>query len=182
MANNWMLRKPYLKMAVSKAGVAVGQGKAVEETTAGAIMVSINLFHLHYFNIFVSMSLLLFQNETVDVSGGYGNNQGGWNNSNPWESNQGGWGGNQGGGGGYGGAGNGRGSWGGGGGTGGSQDFGSYGQQSYGGGPTRNQQYSNNRSAPYNMNQGNGGSGGGGGYGGSGGNYGGGQGGRGGRF
>ncbi|KAI8420997.1 hypothetical protein MSG28_008134 [Choristoneura fumiferana] len=107
--------------------------------------------------------------------GGYsGNNQGSWNNSNPWDNNQGGgWGGNQGGGG-YGGGGNQRGggsSWG------GNQDFGNYGQQSYSGGPTRNQQYSNNRTTPYNMNQG--GGGGGGGY--SGGNYGGG-GGRGGRF
>ncbi|XP_014359333.2 heterogeneous nuclear ribonucleoprotein 87F isoform X1 [Papilio machaon] len=106
--------------------------------------------------------------------GGYGGNQGGgWNNSNPWDNNQGGWGGSQGSGG-YGG-GNQRGG-GGGGGWGGNQDFGNYGQQSYSGGPTRNQQYSNNRAAPYNMNQG----GGGGGYG-SGGNYGGGQG-RGGRF
>ncbi|XP_072929273.1 heterogeneous nuclear ribonucleoprotein A1-like [Epargyreus clarus] len=102
-------------------------------------------------------------------SGGYGNNQGGWNNSNPWDNNQGGGWGNQGSG--YGG-GNQRGGWG------GNQDFGSYGQQSYSGGPTRNQQYGNNRSTPYNMNQG-GGGGGGGGYGS--GNYGGGQG-RGGRF
>ncbi|KAM3966988.1 LOW QUALITY PROTEIN: heterogeneous nuclear ribonucleoprotein A1 [Aphomia sociella] len=100
--------------------------------------------------------------------GGYGNNQGGWNNSNPWDNNQGGWGGNQGGG--YGG-GNGRGGgW-------GNQDFGSYNQQGYSGGPTRNQQYSNNRAAPYNMNQG--GGGGSGSYGSGG--YGGGQG-RGGRF
>ncbi|KOB73641.1 Heterogeneous nuclear ribonucleoprotein at 87F [Operophtera brumata] len=116
------------------------------------------------------------RNDSWGNTGGYGNNQGGWNNSNPWDSNQGGWGGSQGGGGGYG-AGNGRSSWGG-----GSQDFGNYGQQSYSGGPSRNQQqYSNNRSTPYNMNQG--GSGGGSYGGGSGGgNYGGGQGGRGGRF
>ncbi|XP_041989117.1 heterogeneous nuclear ribonucleoprotein 87F-like isoform X1 [Aricia agestis] len=106
-------------------------------------------------------------------TGGYGNNQGGWNNSNPWDNNQGGgWGGSQGGG--YGGGGNQRG--GGGGGGWGNQDFGNYNQQSYSGGPTRNQQYGNSRSAPYNVNQGGGG---GGGY--SGGNYGGGQG-RGGRF
>ncbi|XP_037867685.1 heterogeneous nuclear ribonucleoprotein 87F isoform X1 [Bombyx mori] len=111
------------------------------------------------------------RNDSWGSSGGYGNNQGGWGgNSNPWESNQGGWG-NQGGGGGYGGGGNGRGGW-------GNQDFGNYNQQSYSGGPTRNQAYGNNRSTPYNMNQG-GGGGGGGGYGG--GNYGGGQG-RGGRF
>ncbi|CAH2253128.1 jg22970, partial [Pararge aegeria aegeria] len=64
--------------------------------------------------------------------GGYGNNQGGWNNSNPWDNNQGGWGGSQGGGG-YGGGGNQRGGWGG-----GNQDFGSYNQQGYSGGPTRN--------------------------------------------
>ncbi|XP_063635291.1 heterogeneous nuclear ribonucleoprotein 87F-like [Cydia splendana] len=116
------------------------------------------------------------RNDNWGNGGGYGNNQGGWNNSNPWDNNQGGgWGGNQGGGGGYGGGGNqrGGGSWG------GSQDFGNYGQQSYSGGPTRNQQYTNNRTTPYNMNQGGGSSGSGGGYGG--GSYGGGQG-RGGRF
>ncbi|XP_061704579.1 heterogeneous nuclear ribonucleoprotein 87F-like [Cydia pomonella] len=115
------------------------------------------------------------RNDNWGNGGGYGNNQGGWNNSNPWDNNQGGgWGGNQGGGG-YGGGGNqrGGGSWG------GNQDFGSYGQQSYSGGPTRNQQYSNNRAAPYNMNQGGGAGGSGGGYGA--GNYGGGQA-RGGRF
>ncbi|XP_063388809.1 heterogeneous nuclear ribonucleoprotein 87F-like [Cydia fagiglandana] len=115
------------------------------------------------------------RNDNWGNGGGYGNNQGGWNNSNPWDNNQGGgWGGNQGGGG-YGGGGNqrGGGSWG------GNQDFGNYGQQSYSGGPTRNQQYTNNRTAPYNMNQGGGGGGSGGGYGG--GSYGGGQG-RGGRF
>ncbi|VVC88500.1 unnamed protein product [Leptidea sinapis] len=100
---------------------------------------------------------------------GYGNNQGGWNNSNPWDNNQGSWGsGNQGGG--YGG-GNQRGGWGG-----GNQDFGSYSNQGYSGGPTRNTQAYGNRSQPYNMNQGGGGSS----YGGS--NYGGSQGGRGGRF
>ncbi|CAK1579271.1 unnamed protein product [Parnassius mnemosyne] len=101
--------------------------------------------------------------------GGYGSNQGGgWNNANPWDNNQGGWGGNQG-------SGYGGGSQRGGGGGWGNQDFGNYGQQSYSGGPTRSQQYSNNRAAPYSMNQG----GGGGGYGS--GSYGGGQG-RGGRY
>lgn len=115
--------------------------------------------------------LLFFKVSKINgiITGGYGNSQGGWNNSNPWDNNQGGgWGGNQGGG--YGG-GNQRG----GGGWGGNQDFGSYNQQGYSGGPTRSQQYSNNRSAPYNVSQGGGG---GGGYSG---NYGGGQG-RGGRF
>lgn len=118
------------------------------------------------------------RNDSWGNAGGYSNNQqGGWNNSNPWDNNQGGWGGNQGGG--YG-AGNGRGGGGGGGGGGGwgNQDFGNYNQQGYSGGPTRNQQFTNNRATPYNMNQG-GGGGGSSGYGG--GSYGGGQG-RGGRF
>ncbi|XP_069357385.1 heterogeneous nuclear ribonucleoprotein 87F-like isoform X2 [Maniola hyperantus] len=115
------------------------------------------------------------RNDSWGNGGGYGGgNQGGWNNSNPWDNNQGGWGGSQGGGG-YGGGGNQRGGWGG-----GNQDFGSYNQQGYSGGPTRNQQYSNNRSTPYNVNQSSGGGGGGGGYGG--GSYGGGQGRGGGRF
>lgn len=157
-----MLRKLCLKMVLTKEE----EDRAQEGMTTGAMEVCIYIGMQNCF-----FFLFFFKVSKMDgiIAGGYGNSQGGWNNSNPWDNNQGGgWGGNQGGG--YGG-GNQRG---GGGGWGSNQDFGSYNQQGYSGGPTRSQQYSNNRSAPYNVNQG----GGGGGYSG---NYGGGQG-RGGRF
>ncbi|XP_039495987.1 heterogeneous nuclear ribonucleoprotein 87F [Drosophila santomea] len=94
-----------------------------------------------------------FGNSGGNFGGGQGGGSGGWNQQGgsgggPWNNQGGGNSGWNGGGGGGGYGGNSNGSWGGNGGGGGG-GFGNDYQQSYGGGPQRNNNFGNNRPAPY---------------------------------